>query len=251
MKPKSNFLFLPATALILFSGLQSCRKSNPVLPGNILNVDTVISDSTNFIDVTLDGKRTLGINDPALSPPAWGNIWSPNDPDTSIFMYNRVGTSFAKNTPNSLPQFSFSLGTVYPFSKPPGQPPANIIEVSVADSFFSPRNVNYSQYAGDTSFSEVGDSTIVFWRTLTRTLLSPGVTISWVDSTGTVWETLYGAADQTGSYFTITAFQLRNAALPGYANIVTLTAGFACTLYDGKGHFMRLTQGRLRQTMWL
>ncbi len=251
MKPKSNFLFLPAIALILFSGLLSCRKSSPVLSGNILNADTVITDTTIFIDVTLDGKRTLGILDPALNPPAWGNIWSPIDPDTSIFIYDRAGTSFAKNTPNSLPQFSFSLGNVNLFSKPPGQPPAYIIEVSVADSFFSPRNVDYSQYAGDTSFSVVGDSITVFARRLSRKLLSPGVNISWVDSTGTVWETLYGAADQTGSYFTIMAFRLRNAALPGYANIVTLTASFACTLYDGKGHSIRLTQGRLRQTMWL
>ena len=75
--------------------------------------------------------------------------------------------------------------------------------------------------------------------------------ISWVDSAGTVWETIYGQAEQTGSFFTITGIQLRNSAIPGYVNLATVTANFACTLYDKLGHSIHLTNGRLRQSLTL
>lgn len=249
MEPKRCLLLPLATAIVLLAGLLSCGKSTTFIPGKKI-VDTVITDSTIFIDITLDGKRTLGIYDSAASPPSWGAQWGEIDPDSTLFTYDRVGITFLQGMYNSVPQFCFSIGSVNLFRQPTALHEPAISEISVADAFFAPRSVNYSQYAGDTSFNEVGDSAIVFYHTLTRKLLSPGVNISWQDSTGTIWESAYGTADQTGSYFTITAFQLRNET-SGYAGTVTLTASFACTLYDGKGHSIRLTQGRLRQTMWL
>lgn len=246
MKHPRHYLLLLATAVVLYSGLPSCRKS---VPRNVSTVDTVITDATIFIDITLDGTRTLAIYDSTQKPPLWGNVFGTIDPDSTLFSYDRVGATFVKTGPHSLPQFSFSVGNFSLFPHIPGQPSAALLTTNVADSFFSATNVPYSQYTGDTSFTEVGDSAIVFARTLTRKLASPGVNISWVDSTGTVWETLYAPAKQTGSYFTITAFQLRHSVIPGYANLVTLTASFACTLYDEKGHSIQLTQGRLRQAM--
>lgn len=180
MLPQAFIRLLPATSAILFASLLSCGKSTFV-PGKPI-VDTVITDSTIFIDITLDGKRTLGIYDSAeASPPSWGAQWGEIDPDSALFTYDRVGITFLQGDYNSRPQFCFSMGNV---------------------------------------------------------------------STGTIWESAYGTADQTGSYFTITAFQLRNEA-SGYASGVMLTASFACILYDGKGHSIRLTQGRMRQAMWL
>lgn len=248
MKPLRQYLLLPAIAVVLYVGLPSCRKS---APRNVSTVDTVITDATIFIDITLDGTRTLGIYDSTQKPPLWGNVFGTIDPDSTLFIYDRVGATFVRNGPSSFPQFSFSMGNLQLFPHIAAQPSATLLATNVADSFFSATNISYSHYSGDTSFTQVGDSAIVFARTLTRKLASPGVNISWVDSSGTVWETLYAPAEQTGSYFTITAFQLRNSVISGYANLVTLTASFGCTLYDGKGHSIQLTQGRLRQAMSL
>jgi hypothetical protein len=237
-------------AFAVIGCLSSCQRTATGLPNTILEVDTVITDTTIFIDVTLDGKRTLGIYNPTQYPPAWGNIWGPVNDDSSLYPYNRIGTAFVKNNINSGPELAFSLGNFDLFTLHAPPPSAAILPVSVADSFFSLKRVNYSRLGKDTSFNWVGDTTY-FARTLTRTLMTPGVDITWVDSTGTVWETLYGAADQTGSSFTITGFTVRSSAIPGYSNQATVTASFACRLYDKKGRSMQLTQGRLRQTITL
>ncbi|HVS97886.1 MAG TPA: hypothetical protein VHE54_15430 [Puia sp.] len=249
MKPGPYYLLLLLAAVAGFAGLSSCRKTDSAARG--MGSDTLITDTTIFIDITLAGNRTLGIYDPAQHPAHWGNTWGQIDPDTSWFAYDRMGATFTRGAADAFPQFSFSLGNLNTItSVAPGQH-LLVLPVSVADSFFAPRDVAFARPVKDTSFSEIGGGTIVFAGTRTRTLLSPGVNLSWIDTAGTRWETLYGAADQAGSYFTITGCRLHRAAIPGYANLATVTANFACTLYDGKGHTMRLTGGRLRQTLFL
>jgi hypothetical protein len=250
MKPNALFILIPAVIIAVIAGLSSCRRSNGAPPQPAVNTDTVITDTTIFIDITLDGNRTLGILDPATSPTPWGNVWGAIDPDSNLFIYNRIGADFVQNTLKSLPAFTFTLGNLNLYSRI-ASGIYLILPAGTVDSFFASGNFPYSKYAGDTSFNEVGDTLTLFYRTLTRTKLSPGVNISWVDSAGTVWETLYNPAEQTDSYFTVTGVKLRNASIPGYVNIATVTANFACTLYDKQGHSIHLTNGRLRQAVFL
>jgi hypothetical protein len=48
-------------AIVVFLLFFSCRKSDQMMNGSISTADTTLTDSSIIIDVTIDGKRTLGI----------------------------------------------------------------------------------------------------------------------------------------------------------------------------------------------
>ena len=114
-----------------------------------------------------NGNRDPRDLQPRRKYPDWGNILGTIDPDSNLFIYNRIGAEFVKNNPGSLPAFTFSLGNLNLFSKVAPGTPSLILPAATVDAFFAPGNFGYSQLAGDTSFTEVGDTAIVFSRTLT------------------------------------------------------------------------------------
>jgi hypothetical protein len=208
--------------------------------------DTTITDSTIFVDLTLDGNRVLGVQSSLAESYAWGTLFDGLLGDTSIYFYNRFGSCLTSNDISSLPSFSFSFGNWNDVLSRHNiaRLPSNFI-----DSFFTAGSYPFSTKTKDTSFSYIGttNDTLTSWpfqRTLS--LLSPGVNILWQDSTGVYWQTLSGTSDQTGSYFTIVEAKPVYEAASPYPYAVTLYVKLDCKLYDGMGRSIHLTNGRFR-----
>ena len=225
--------------------LSSCEKqlSQNNFQSSTTLSDTSISDTTIFIDITLNGTRVLGIQN--LSAPArvWGQIW-PGETgptgDTSVYIGNRIGAEFADISPNQL--FFFTKGNcTLPVSNDPAYLPPLPSEVFI-DSFFSPKNLDYSVKGNDTSF--ITNAGVA----LQKHLLTDGITIAWVDSTGTLWTTFNGTADQIGSFFNLVTNQV--PAQMSWGNLTVITANFECNLYDNLGHSLKLTNGSFRQPIY-
>ena len=240
--------FTLATIIISFctvTFISSCSK-NISSPGTIpINADSTITDTTLFIDITLDNSRILRIANGKGSPISWGTEWGFFSTDTSVFPYNRVGCAFFNSQGSYNPSFEFGKGNY--FIGLPVQVPSGF-----TDSFFAPGNYDYSVKTTDTTYNYLGspgDTITKFYYTYTKTKLSPGINLQWVDSTGTTWETYNGSADQTNSYFTITNSKalLNNQTASALELGAIVAAKFACNLYDNKGHVMHVTNGQFRQ----
>jgi hypothetical protein len=84
-------------ALILISffsvtGISSCSKGLTLTPHLIIFTDSTVTDSTTFIDITLDNNRILRIEDGGFSPLSWvtlGNIQWFSGPDGQLFYHYR------------------------------------------------------------------------------------------------------------------------------------------------------------------
>ncbi|HEX4850114.1 MAG TPA: hypothetical protein VFV08_04865, partial [Puia sp.] len=103
----------------------------------------------------------------------------------------------------------------------------------------------------DTSYTVVydikGDTLTAFINPISGKILTPGIQLTWYDSTGKAWKTYLGIGDQSDSYFKILKTQsVPNANTPGFSNYAIITAEFECNLYDGKGNVIHLTNGRFR-----
>lgn len=237
----------PSALLIIFfySATISCSK-NSSMPGSVtVGVDSTITDTTLFIDITLDNSRILRIENGKNSPLSWGTEWGAFSTDTSVFPYNRVGSAFFNGQGSYTPSFEFGKGNYYI-----GLPVR--VQQNFTDSFFAAANYNYSVKTTDTTYNYLGtptDTVTKFYNTYTKKLLSTGINLLWIDSTGTEWETFNGSADQTNSYFTITDKKalLNNQTASAEETGAIITAKFDCMLYDNKGHSMHLTNGRFRQ----
>lgn len=77
-----------------------------------------------------------------------------------------------------------------------------------------------------------------------------GVEIRWTDAAGTEWSSAWGAADQTGSNFTVTS-RVNNDEKPPYVlgPRYKVKGTFNCKLYDGKGNSIDLTDGKFHLHM--
>jgi hypothetical protein len=254
-KRSGNFLLYTLFIAACFSyiiGVSSCSKSNS--GGNIVTPpDTTINSGTIYIDITLNGVRTLGVANGQTNQWAWGSLWGVAFADTSIFPYNRLGTTFVSADKANLPSFSFSKGSLNYYALFPFAPGSNpklyylILPSAPLDSFFAPGNYNYSVVKGDTSITILGDTVTYLPNGLVKTNLSSGINIMWKDSTGTIWQTFSGSGDQTGSYFTIvTNTPNPDSRMAGYEDGTTITANLDCMLYDGKGNSIHLTNGSFR-----
>jgi hypothetical protein len=220
----------------------SCHKDGSGL--TVINAPyTTITDTSIYINMNIDGKPLLGIENLQSATPDWGSIWpgeTGSTGDSSIFVGNRIGAEFGSVSSGLfiftkgncvLPVFSSVTGVVFP-------------SVTFIDTFFRVSSCNYSSMSHDTTYVSVSSGAGV----QTKHLLNNGITISWIDNTGKLWASFNGSADQTGSYF-----RIENNDLPArltFGNITTVTASFDCKLYDNNGNMMHLSNGRFRQPMY-
>jgi hypothetical protein len=237
---------------IFFLTIISCKKSNapsPVVtvtpPLNNDPLDTAITDSAFYMDITLNGQRVLGVINGLGNQWSWGIIGPGLLADSNTYTHNRVGVIFVPATKSQLPMFAFSKGSILFDALLP-----DYQSINTTNSFFAPGNYGYSVHTHDTTYDRIPGTIIVFPTPITQTLLSDGANIFWQDSTGKAWETCFGTADQTGSYFTIVKNEPGSQTdYPGYVNGTIVTAKFDCNLYDGLGNKMHLTNGRFRLTL--
>lgn len=227
--------------------LSSCKKvQNPSL-SQIQAVDTTITDSTIYLDITLNGTRVLGVQNLNAGPFFWGTMVGVNPVDNTTYGYNRLGSVMTYQGQNSSPGFAVAKGNYDDWLR---LYYSNTLPVNFVDSFFAPGSYNYSVLSHDTSFTYLGsatDTVINLGVTVTDTLLTPGINILYSDNKGVVWQTFRGTADQTGSYFTITAVKTVQAN----PVVCMVTASFACKLYDGNGNVLTLTNGKGRFLVYL
>ena len=144
--------------------------------------DSAIIDTSIFIDVTLDGQRTTGLqqlqNDNSYGP--WYSLWGKGFEDTSLYNLDFSGVTFKQNVGNLI--FTFFKGSIY-FHESTSDNPL-LASYSAADSFFAPGNYNYARKRNDTVYTLPANLNAV----VTRTLLTDGIYLSWTDSTGTLWQ---------------------------------------------------------------
>jgi len=197
MKKKLNYdqLLLILSLFNFYVSLCSCSKNNSSTTQDLTSIssllaDTVITDTSIFIDITLDGKRILGIQNGRSNQWSWGLEWGGPLSDTSIFEFDRMGATFESANETGLPIFAFSKGNIDYTSLFPRDTltPSYtlLLPVHIIDSFFLPGNYSYSVLTNDTTFDYLGDTITRFAFPITKILLSSGINILWVDSTGKI-----------------------------------------------------------------
>jgi hypothetical protein len=235
------------SSLFIIFYFSSCAKKTELSVTQGQTVDTTITDTTVYLDITLNGSRLLGVQNTSGGPYYWSTVAGLNPVDNTTYGYNRIGSVFTYEGLSAYPAFAFGMGnynnwlSLYYY---------NTLSPNFIDSFFAPGNYTYSILTHDTTISYLGSSTdtvIQLTNPFTGTLLSPGVNLLWNDNTGTIWETFKGTADQTGSYFTITSVQPLHSTPPA----CLVTASFACKLYDNGGQVIILTTGKGRFMVYL
>jgi hypothetical protein len=240
---------------VLFAALSSCSKNQSFEPDTTSTKpiqqttstpDSTITDTTIFIDITLDGNRILRIEN-AADTATWTIQWGPYATDPTVYIFDRVGSFFVQNGGAGSPGFEFTKGRV-------GFHDLGGLPADFGDSFFAAGNYNYCVKTTDTSYSYYGipgDTITKFDQIYTKTLLSDGVSLLWQDGSGTLWTTFKGSAAQTNSFFTITNTKpIMNGNTTGKPVGAIVTANFDCELYDGKGNSRHLTSGRFRQAVY-
>ena len=245
---------LPVLFLLLIVGFTSCQKgigNREDLP----TIDSTITDTTQFIDITLNGDRIFEISSTTAAAHSnwnWYPVSSPGNfefPDSLYYPLSSLKSGLKNGDTTAVPAFYFlknSYGLsleAYINSKQWWTP---LVKKSFIDSFFQPGNYGYAAgMSKDTSFSFTP-----FSDPVTRKLLGSGMQLSWVDSRGILWQTTKGIGDQANSFFTVTDnISLPFIFLTGYADYTEstlITASFQCNLYDDSGHVIRLTNGRFR-----
>ncbi len=233
-------------------GSGSCLKTGQA-PVETLQRDSTITDTTEYIDFMLDGKRVFQICDATAPPDSdWGwfrlsNWGSSILPDTVYYPLSSFKGGLMSNSVTVTPTFYFIRNGYgidmndYTASKGWWLP---LMQQSFIDSFYQPGNYSFAlPLHKDTVFSFTP-----FSDPVKREFLGSGIQLSWLDENGKLWQTSSGTADQTGSFFTITKNKSTPFTFqPGYADYAESTfvsAVFDCKLYDDKGHSMHVTNGR-------
>jgi len=243
MKSYLAILILSATLIAGSFGLDSCRKQLSGIPANFR--DSTITDTTYYFDITLGQKRVFEI---------WANVpgWNWTPPwnifgDTSIYPYSSLQCELDAVPNGSIYGFYFSKNAYGLDMEPYFLKSWLLMKKSFVDSFFRAGDYNYATLINrDTTYTSLHNPDAD--RSRTQKLLSSGIHLIWFDSTGTVWQTTSGSADQTGSYFTITKSQSNvYTSEPGftdYVYAVDIWAKFECKLYNDQGHMLRLANGK-------
>jgi hypothetical protein len=236
---------------IMFSliGMTACTKdvrSNAPVKTTTLDADTVITDTSIFIDFTIGNDRIFQVQN-ANNPNTWYIVWGISPADSTVYPYNRLSSAFTSPGANFTPSLEFSKGNV-------GFHRVGSLPLNFTDSFFAAGNYSYSVKTADTTYNYIGtatDTLTLFSKYYTKTKLSDGINILYYDSLGTAWETFNGTADQTGSSFTVLSAQpINNGNTTGKPIGALVTATFDCMLYDNKGNSKHLTKGRFRQAVY-
>jgi hypothetical protein len=223
--------------------IESCTKRSS-LTTFIPSRDSTITDTTYYIDITLDQKRVLQIAG-NVQGWTWTSPWNIYG-DTSVYPYSSLkseldalpygsiyGLYFSKN------QYGLAMGPYFAKGW-------LLMKTSFVDSFFLSGNYDYAKLLNrDTIYTSPLNPDPD--RPRTQKLLGSGIHLIWFDSTGTAWQTSSGVADQAGSYFTITKSQSHpDTSLSGftdYADFIDIWAKFECNLYDDQGHKLHLSNG--------
>lgn len=184
--------------------------------------DTIlISDTTIFYDCEFDGQRQLQIA-------GLNNCISMTGGTALPYVYNNYG------------QYTFDFFT----------------DDSLSALTFRRSNINL--LPNDTTYLLKNQRMFYGFApniyTFTQTLASNnGVIIERHDAAGTVWSTNLGIASQAGSSFQI--LKLLNLdksySTTGITHGIYLFCKFDCTLYDGSGKTMTITNGKMGIVIWL
>jgi hypothetical protein len=211
-----------------------------------LGADTVITDTSIFIDITLGNDRIFQVQN-ANNPQTWYIVWGLSPADSTVYPYNRLSSAFTSPGANFVPSLEFSKGDV-------GFHRVGSLPLNFTDSFFAAGNYSYSVKAADTTYNYIGtptDTLTLFSKYYTKTKLSDGVSILYYDSLGTAWESFSGSAAQAGSSFIVlSAKPINNGNTTGKPIGAIVTATFDCMLYDHNGNSKHLTKGRFRQAVY-
>ena len=212
----------------------SCKKEYSLVKGTS-NLNTtilsslpladsiLISDTTLFYDCEFGGKRQLqivGLNNCISFSGGNGLPYGDNTKGYGAYDFN-----FFAN--DSLSALTFRRG--------------NIILLPTDTSYllqnqrmfhgFVPGNYSYTQ----------------------NPVINSGVMIERFDSTGKFWSTRLGTADQSSSSFQILKeFNIDpQYSSTGITHYIYIRCQFNCTLYDGKGNKIEVTNGKLGLSIWL
>ncbi len=238
-----------ATMLLLsatIATISSCKKDSSGSLQSVSHLDTVLTDTSIFIDFVLDGKRIFGIQKENAGIYEGGQEWGNFLTDTSIFNWNRIGSSFVNGNTKGLPYFAFTKGSINLSKSHYSDSTPGPVLYKAVDTFFQSGNYNYAVRTHDTTYNYYYNDAILD-SSVTHSLLSSGITILWIDAMGKTWQTFDGTANQTGSYFTILKNEvIANPNAPGYTSINIITVQFACNLYDKAGNVMHITNGKFR-----
>ena len=224
--------------------LPSCTKRSP-LNAIVKARDSTITDTTYYIDFTLDQKRVFEI---AANVEGW--TWTPPWSifgDTLIYPYSSLHCELDAVPTGSVYGFYFSKNVYGVDMGPYFAKGWLLMKKSFVDSFFRAGSYDYATLLNrDTTYiSSLNPDPD---RPRTQKLLSSGIQLIWFDSSGKTWQTTNGSGDQTGSYFQITKSQSNPyTSVPGYEDYSyasDIWAKFECNLYDGEGHMLHLAQGR-------
>ena len=245
-------LFALCLLFCLIIAFVSCSKSNSASTPSDTTVITdaalssELTDTSIYIDITVNNQRTLRVETYATGPKYWGESWGGIIVDSNLYPYNLLGCTFVPTEAADKQVFAFSKGSQPYYGN------ADVFPTDFINHFFAAGNYPYAVKTNDTTVQVLGDSLTVLAFPLTKIKLSSGVHFLWIDSAGTTWETSKGSADQTGSYFTITG------SVPGPAHgslnnpyRTLVSASFDCILYDDNGHSMHVTNGKFRQPIYL
>ena len=244
MKSRIPVVVLLAFSITAIFSLGSCTKHSPLALA-IPFRDSTITDTTYYIDFTLDQKRVFEI---------WANVegWTWTPPwsifgDTLIYPYSGLHCELDAIPTGSIYGFYFSKNA---YGLDMGAYFAKgwlLMKKSFVDSFFEAADYSYATLLNrDTTYTSPLNPDAS--RPRSQKLLGSGIHVIWFDSTGKIWQTTSGSADQTGSYFTIAKSQSHPyTSVPGYTNYAYATdiwAEFECNLYDGEGHMLHLANGK-------
>lgn len=200
--------------------------NKPVTDTTVTVVDTtVISDTSFYTDITVDGKRTIYINGQKGSALYYGG----NDSVSFTGITNDSNVFTVQGVYYYANFLGFSK-YLYPIHD---MPPSSYDSSSFNSWLLSNFAVgSYNYITRDNPPSA------------TNTIL-----LIWTDPAGKQWTTAYGS--QAGSSFIVTKEEPVYVQPGGYIIPINITATFTCKLYDIDGNVKQLTNGRFRLAMWL
>jgi len=210
----------------------SCRKDSFNGPGSVQipkanqpGSDTMLNDTSFYVDVTIDGVRTFYIS-------------GRNGCDMYYGGGGLMDFSGITSDSNTYP----ALGSYY------------------NTSFLEFDKFDYPAHAGpptdyDTAgynawaVSNYAPGTYYFYSQPAQLSLFNGITLVWTNALGVQWKTNSG--DESTASFQIVKEEPLYAHPGGYVKAINVSALFSCILYEPSGTPHLLTNGKFRLGIWL
>lgn len=218
-----RFMKYTLVVLLAIVTVLSCSKNSPVagnsstISSSSLSDTAFVNDSTDFYDITVDEMRTVHV----LGHKLISFTGSSGD-----FASNMIDYSFFSDT-SSYADFEFHKG---------------VLKKTVSDSTLLLFNKKQMINLLPGLYIYTKDP-----------ILENGIYLVLRDPNGVTWNTMLGSGDQSGSSFRIEK-QLNldsNFTATGISHSMHIICNFECTVYDGKGHQKKISNGRLGLSLWL